>query len=94
MSLQQSMIDEESKIDDEESLIDDSKSNLSVNIPKFMQDDKFEPEVVTGEDVLDEGFFTQKFNDSVKLIDKTLDCQVFNGPNQDYKTELKIRRIK
>ena len=86
MSLQRHMLDEknekrqedekESEIDD----IDDSKSNVSVKIPKFMQEDKFEPEVVAGEEVLNEGFFTQKFNDSVGLIDKSLNCQVFNGP--------------
>ena len=54
------MLDEKRQEDEKESEIDldDSKSNISVKIPKFMQEDKFEPEVVEGEEVLNEGFFT------------------------------------
>lgn len=68
---------EESKHNDESESqlhIDDSKSNLSMNIPKLLQDDKFEPQVVEGEEVLHEGYVTQKFNESINLIDTSLHC--------------------
>ena len=57
MSLQIKMI-EESKIEESIQLeIDDSKSNVSVKIPKILQDEKFTPQVVEGEDVLQDNFY-------------------------------------
>ena len=49
---------EESKIEESIQLeIDDSKSNVSVKIPKILQDEKFTPQVVEGEDVLQDNFY-------------------------------------
>ena len=65
----------------------EEESLSGTKIPKRLQN-VAQPEMPFQE------YFDQKFNETLKDINFSLNYQVINGPNQEVKDELKIRQLK
>ena len=79
---------EEMKIPDNDDLL----SEMSAKIPVLRQ--KAAPKVLEAQALADMRQTMSKLQESFKQIDKSLNLQIFNGPSEEPRSDLPIRRIK
>lgn len=79
---------EEMKIPDNDDLL----SEMSAKIPVLRQ--KAAPKVLEAKALADLRQTMSKLQESFKQIDKSLNLQIFNGPSEEPRTNLDVRKIK